>query len=484
MLRPDRRKGNEMPYQDVHDTLWLDGRRAVASGGETFSVDNSFTEEITSAYRTASSADIDKAVAVARNAQSAWSHVPADERVEVVSRAATILESQGAELARVIVGEVGTVIADAVPLQVGLGVTAMRESAAFAGEALAERSVRSAKIVKVPVGVAAAITPWNYPIFQLVLKVVPAIISGSSVVLKPSEVAPQTAFAVAEALEGAGLPAGVLNIVNGLGPSVGAALAEHGGVDIVSFTGSVPTGRKVAAAAARHGARSTLELGGKSASLVLQAEQLEAAVRFTVANCMSNAGQTCAALSRLLVPREQLAETVDLVREIIDALIVGDPYDASTQVGPLASRKQQTAVLRLIREASEQGSELVAGGNVDDLPSTGWFVPPTAFVASSESLIAQTEVFGPVITILSYESVAEAITIANATRFGLIARAWTDNQQQFEDVAQSLQAGSVMKNDVRTVWAAPFGGVKDSGYGRERGAYGIEEYLVTKSLQF
>jgi acyl-CoA reductase-like NAD-dependent aldehyde dehydrogenase len=317
-----------------------------------------------------------------------------------------------------------------------------------------------------------------------VLKVVPAIISGSSVVLKPSEVAPQTAFAVAEALEGAGLPAGVLNIVNGPGASVGAALAEHEGIDIVSFTGSVPTGRKVAAAAARHGARSALELGGKSASIVLQAEQLEAAVRFTVANCMSNSGQTCAALSRLLVPREQLGETVDLLREIIDALIVGDPYDASTHVGPLASRKQQTAVLGMIREASEQGSELVAGGNVDDLPSTGWFVPPTAFVASPESPIAQTEVFGPVITILSYESVAEAIAIANATRFGLIARAWTDNQQQFEDVAHLLQAGSVMKNDVRTVWAAPFGGVKDSGYGRERGAYGIEEYLVTKSLQF
>ncbi|MEV5743426.1 aldehyde dehydrogenase family protein [Microbispora rosea] len=473
------------PRGTVDDSLWLDNARVVPSGSTYVPVDDSATGEEIARVRSATSEDVDRAFDSAARAQRRWAGVSPADRVAVVGKAADILEGMADDLAVTMQAEVGTVASQVRGAQVGLGLTAMRLTAASAFATITERErIGDSEVVREPAGVVGAITPWNYPLFQVALKVAPAIAAGCGVVLKPAEVAPLTTFLVAEAFAEAGLPAGVLNVVCGSGASVGSAIAGHPRADFVSFTGSVAAGREVAMAAARWGTRTSLELGGKSAAIVLDEDKVRAAVRHTIASCFGNAGQTCAALSRLIVPRHLLDEAEDEVRAVLEQVVVGDPFDAASTVGPLASREQRNRVAEHLRVAGQTaGVRTVAAKDVFHL-TRGWYAAPTVVVADDPGApIVQEEVFGPVLAIQPADDEAHAIELAEGTRFGLIARVWTDDDDRFERVARRLRVGGVIQSDAPTVWDAPFGGVKDSGYGRERGAYGVEEYLVPKSLQ-
>ncbi|GIH50040.1 betaine-aldehyde dehydrogenase [Microbispora rosea] len=473
------------PRGTVDDSLWLDNARVVPSGSTYVPVDDSATGEEIARVRSATSEDVDRAFDSAARAQRRWAGVSPADRVAVVGKAADILEGMADDLAVTMQAEVGTVASQVRGAQVGLGLAAMRLTAASAFATITERErIGGSEVVREPAGVVGAITPWNYPLFQVALKVAPAIAAGCGVVLKPAEVAPLTTFLVAEAFAEAGLPAGVLNVVCGSGASVGSAIAGHPRADFVSFTGSVAAGREVAMAAARWGTRTSLELGGKSAAIVLDEDKVRAAVRHTIASCFGNAGQTCAALSRLIVPRHLLEEAEDEVRAVLEQVVVGDPFDAASTVGPLASREQRNRVAEHLRVAGETaGVRTVAAKDVSHL-TRGWYAAPTVVVADDPGApIVQEEVFGPVLAIQPADDEAHAVELAEGTRFGLIARVWTDDDARFERVARRLRVGGVIQSDAPTAWDAPFGGVKDSGYGRERGAYGVEEYLVPKSLQ-
>ncbi|MFB6674577.1 aldehyde dehydrogenase family protein [Streptomyces sp. NPDC056390] len=473
------------PRGTIDDSLWLDNTRVLPSGTSYASVDNSATGEEIARVRSATSEDVDRAFVSAARAQKQWAKVSPEERVAVIAKAADILESRADDLAATMQAEVGTVASQVHATQVGLGLAAIRHTTASALDAITHREkISDSDVVREPAGVVGAITPWNYPLMQAALKVAPAIAAGCSVVLKPPSVAPLTTYLVAEAFAEAGLPAGVLNVVCGSGRRVGSAIAGHARADFVSFTGSVEAGRQVALSAARQGTRTSLELGGKSATIVLDDDQARAAARHTIGSCFANAGQTCAALSRLIVPRHLLEEVEDEVREVMAHVVVGDPFDAASTVGPLANKSQRDTVAEHIRVAGETpGVRTVASQDVSHL-DRGWYAAPTVVVAEDpDAPIVQEEVFGPVLAIQPADDEDHAIALAEGTRFGLIARIWTDDDARFERIARQLRVGGLIQSDAPTVWDAPFGGVKASGYGRERGVYGVEEYLVAKSLQ-
>ncbi|MER8073430.1 aldehyde dehydrogenase family protein [Streptomyces sp. NPDC094034] len=473
------------PRGIVDDSLWLDNARVVPSGTSYAQVDNSATGEEIAKVRSAAPEDVDRAFDSAARAQKQWADVAPTHRVAVVEKGADILESMADDLAATMQAEVGTVASQVHGTQVALGLAAFRHTVASALDAITQRErIGNSDVVREPAGVVGAITPWNYPLMQAALKVAPAIAAGCSIVIKPPSVAPLTTYLVAEAFAKAGLPAGVLNVVCGSGRSVGSAIAGHARADFVSFTGSVEAGRQVAMSAARWGTRTSLELGGKSAAIVLDDDKVRAAVRHTIASCFANAGQTCAALSRLIVPRRLLEEAEDEVRSVMAQVVVGDPFDPASTVGPLANEGQRKTVAEHIRLAGETaGVRTVASKDVSHL-TCGWYVAPTVVVADNSSApIVQEEVFGPVLAIQPADNEAHAVELAEGTRFGLIARVWTEDDARFERVARQLRVGGVIQSDAPTVWDAPFGGVKHSGYGRERGVYGVEEYLVPKSLQ-
>ncbi|MBR8642133.1 aldehyde dehydrogenase family protein [Streptomyces tuirus] len=473
------------PRGTVDDSLWLDNARVVPSGTSYAAVDNSATGEEIARVRSATPEDVDRAFDSAARAQKRWAAVSPADRVAVVAKAADILDGMADDLATTMQAEVGTVASQVHATQVALGLVAIRHTAASALDAITEREkIGKSDVVREPAGVVGAITPWNYPLMQAALKAAPAIATGCSIVIKPPSAAPLTTFLVAEAFAEAGLPAGVLNVVCGSGGSVGSAIAGHARADFVSFTGSVEAGRKVAVSAAQQGTRTSLELGGKSAAIVLDEDTVRAAVRHTIGSCFANAGQTCAALSRLIVPRHLLEEAEDEVRQVMEQVVVGDPFDSASTVGPLANEGQRNTVVEHIRVAGETaGVRIVASKDISHL-TRGWYAAPTVVVADEPSApIVQEEVFGPVLAIQPADDDLHAIELAEGTRFGLIARVWTDDDARFERVARQLCVGGVIQSDAPTAWDAPFGGVKNSGYGRERGVYGVEEYLVPKSLQ-
>ncbi|MEW2397991.1 aldehyde dehydrogenase family protein [Streptomyces sp. NPDC046862] len=473
------------PRGIVDDSLWLDNARGVPSGTSYASVDNSATGEEIARVRSATPADVDRAFDSAARAQKQWAATSPADRVAVVEKTADILDGMADDLAATMQAEVGTVVSQVHATQVALGLVAIRHTAASALDAVTERkTIGNSDVVREPAGVVGAITPWNYPLMQAALKVAPAIATGCSIVIKPPSAAPLTTFLVAEAFAEAGLPAGVLNVVCGSGGSVGSAIAGHARADFVSFTGSIEAGRQVAVSAARQGTRTSLELGGKSAAIILDDDKVRAAVRHTIGSCYANAGQTCAALSRLIVPRHLLEEVEDEVRKVMSQIVVGDPFDSASTVGPLANEGQRNTVVEHIRAAGETpGVRIVASKDISHL-TRGWYAAPTVVVAADPSApIVQEEVFGPVLAIQPADNEGHAIELAEGTRFGLIARVWTDDDARFERVARQLRVGGVIQSDAPTAWDAPFGGVKDSGYGRERGVYGVEEYLVAKSLQ-
>ncbi|WP_432587644.1 aldehyde dehydrogenase family protein [Streptomyces sp. HD1123-B1] len=457
----------------------------ISGGPEWLDVINPATEERLTAVPAGTAEDADRAVAAARRAFGPWSGVPLRTRVEAVRAIAKGLSDRGEEIAATITAEAGVPAVFARQVQAALPVATSSGAAAVAEEfAWTERIGRST-VLREPVGVVAAITPWNFPLHQSVAKVVPALLAGNTVVLKPSEIAPSTATILAEVVDDAGVPDGVLNVVHGTGPVVGEALVSHEDVDMVSFTGSTAAGRRVAALAAATVKRVSLELGGKSANLVLQDADLDAAVRAGVANCFMNSGQMCWAWTRMLVPAALHDRAVEAAAAEAASFTVGDPTAAGTRIGPLASAAGRDRVRACIRRGIDDGARLAAGGPTPPPGlDRGYYVRPTVFGGvHPDAVIAQEEIFGPVLSVIPYASEDEAVEIANSTRYGLGGAVFSGDPEHAMAVAARLRTGQVDINGAAFNHLAPFGGYRQSGNGRELGRFGLEEFCETKSVQ-
>ncbi|MHA6847932.1 aldehyde dehydrogenase family protein [Ralstonia syzygii] len=467
------------------DKLFINGQWVAPQGKGAIDVIHSTTEAVMGTIPEGSAADAEAAVAAARAAFDGWSATPAPKRAECIQKIAEGLKARSEELAQLIAGEVGMPIKLARAIQVGGPVYNWGNFAKLLGSFAFEERVGNSLVVREPVGVVGAITPWNYPLNQITLKVAPALAAGCTVVLKPSEVAPLNAFVLAEVIEAAGLPPGVFNLVTGYGPVVGEVLASHPEVDMVSFTGSTRAGKRVAELASQTVKRVALELGGKSASLILDDADLAAAVKGTLSACFLNSGQTCSAHTRMLVPRARYEEVKALARQLAAIYVPGDPAQESTRLGPLISAVQRDRVLGYIRKGLEEGAELITGGpEKPEGVSTGYFVRPTVLgnVKPSDT-VAREEIFGPVLTILCYDDEDEAIRLANDSIYGLSGGVWSGDEARAIRVARRIRTGQVNINGGPFNMLAPFGGYKQSGNGRENGKYGLEEFLEYKALQ-
>lgn len=463
---------------------FIDGGRCQVRSGRTVRIHDAATEAPLGDVHLGSADDVDQAVAAARQALPAWQRMGVQARASLLYAVADALESMGQALARDISREVGMPLKLSQRIQVDAPVAAWRATAALADTFAFVSDVGNSRVTMVPVGVVAAITPWNYPLHQITGKLAPALLAGCTVVLKPSELAPAASAGLMAACEQAGLPPGVLNIVQG-DAGVGHTLVTHADVHMVSFTGSTAVGRKVAALAAGDMKRVSMELGGKSAAVVLPGADLGRAVKATVASCFLNSGQTCSAITRLIVSREDYPACRALLAEAVAALPMGDPADAATRIGPLLSALQRERVLAHVADAEQAGFDRIAGGPDASVPARGYFVAPTVYGnVSPDSRLANEEVFGPVLAVLCYDSVEEAIALANGTRYGLAAAVWAADEFAGEVVANALRAGQVDINGARFNAAAPFGGFGMSGVGREGGVYGLEEFLEPRAVQF
>lgn len=466
--------------------LYIGGRWVAPAGKGTIDVFDSGTEAVMGRIPEGIEADAEAAVAAARAAFEAWAATPAAVRGEYLQKIAQNLKARTDELAEMIAGEVGMPLKLARAIQVGSPVYNWSLYAKLASEFQYEERLGNSLVVREPVGVVAAITPWNYPLNQITLKVAAALAAGCTVVLKPSEVAPLNAFVLAEAIHEAGLPAGVFNLVTGYGPVVGELIARHPAVDMVSFTGSTRAGKRVAEVASATVKRVALELGGKSASVILDDADFAAAVKGTINACFLNSGQTCSAHTRMIVPESRYEEVRELAREIVEGFTVGDPRDEKVRLGPLASAVQQARVSQYIARGIADGAELVTGG--PGLPAKvtkGFFVKPTVFGrVPRDAVIAQEEIFGPVLTILTAKDEDDAIAIANDSLYGLGGAVWAGSDERAMRVARRIRTGQIDINGGTWNMVAPFGGYKHSGHGRENGKYGLEEYLEYKSMQF
>lgn len=455
-----------------------------ATGGT--SVENPTDRSVVATVSSGSLADVDTAVAAAKAAWPAWMATPVTERAALLARIAAMIEERQDDFARAITLEVGMPLKLARMIQVGLPLQSFQNTARLADEFPFERQVVNSTVIQEPVGVVAAITPWNYPLHQIAAKVAPALAAGCTVVVKPADLAPLNALLLAELFEAAGAPAGIINVVTGSGAKIGLHLATHPDVDMISFTGSTRTGALLAREAANQIKRVSLELGGKSAAVVLEDADLAKAVTATVNACFLNSGQTCSALTRLIVPEARKDEAIEIAREVTRAFVLGDPLDPATRLGPVISEKQREGIRQLIRTAKDEGGTLVDGGA--DAPEGldhGYFVKPTVFSdVSPDATLAQEEVFGPVLAILTAKNDDDAVAIANNSRYGLSGSVWAGSAERAGAVARRIRTGQIDINGGRFNSLAPFGGFKQSGYGRELGDYGIEEFVEPKSLQF
>jgi betaine-aldehyde dehydrogenase len=470
----------------VRDKFFIGGQWVAPSAKETIDVHNAGTGEVMGRVPAGTDKDIDAAVAAARTALPSWSETPPAARAEYLEKISAALKARADELAKTIAQEVGMPLKMAGRIQAGLPIANFANYARLLKEFVFEQRVGNSLVVREPVGVVGAITPWNYPLHQITLKVAPALAAGCTVVLKPSEVAPFNAFILAEAAQSAGLPKGVLNVVTGYGPAAGEALVRHPGVDMISFTGSTRAGKRISELAAQSVKRVALELGGKSASVILDDADLAAAVKGTVNGCYLNSGQTCTALTRMLVPEKLYPEAAKIAAEVAKSFTVGDPLAETTKLGPLTSQAQLERVRGYIRKGLEEGAELLAGGAEppEGVPAGGYYVRPTVFGKVKNSMsIAQEEIFGPVLSIIPYQDEEDAIRIANDTVYGLAGAVWSKDEARAQRVARRIRAGQVDVNGGAFNMNAPFGGFKQSGHGREAGVYGLEEFLEYKSLQ-
>ncbi len=468
----------------IFDKLYINGAWVAGAGGGTIDVINAATEEVMGRIPEGVEADAEAAIAAAKAAFGAWSATPAAKRGEALAAIAAALKARGDEFARTITGEVGVPFKLAQRVMVGNPLNTFGMYAKLAAEFEFEKTVGNSLIVREPVGVVAAITPWNFPLHQIALKVAAALAAGCTVVLKPSEVAPLNAFMLAEIMHEVGLPKGVFNLVSGYGPVVGEVLARSPDVDMVSFTGSTRAGKRVSELAAQTVKRVALELGGKSAAIILDDADLATAVKATVSYCYLNSGQTCAATTRMLVPESRYVEAAQIATEVAGGFTVGDPM-GDARLGPLISGVQRDRVRAYIRKGIEEGATLLAGGaEAPDGQPRGYFVKPTVFGnVKPEMTIAREEIFGPVLSILTYKDEADAVRIANDSVYGLAGTIWSKDEARAMRVARQVRAGQIDINGGPFNPMAPFGGFKQSGNGRESGVYGLEEFLEYKSLQ-
>jgi aldehyde dehydrogenase (NAD+) len=469
----------------VKDTFYIGGAWVPAAGRAPIPVINPATEEQIASVPAGEPEDVDRAVEAARAAFGAWAATDALERARLLAAAADALEARTDEVALLISTEMGTPLSFSVAVQVGNPIRVLRSFSDVLGTYSFEEQIANSLVLKEPIGVVGAITPWNYPLHQVIAKVAAALAAGCTVVLKPSEVAPLSSYALAEVFEQIGLPAGVFNLVTGLGPVVGERIAEHPDVDMVSFTGSTTAGKRVMAVAAGTVKKVSLELGGKSAFVILDDADLAKAVKVGVANCFINGGQTCTAWTRMLVPASKYDEALDLVRDGASKYPVGDPLAEGTRIGPLANASQYKKVVGYIEQAIADGAEVVVGG--PERPEgldKGYYVKPTVLAGVKPgSRVEQEEVFGPVLAVIPYGDEDEAVRIANGTPYGLAGGVFSGDQERAVAVARRLRTGMVDVNGGRFNPLAPFGGYKQSGTGRELGEYGLEEFLEVKSLQ-
>lgn len=467
------------------DSLYINGQWVPSSGTSRIDVVAASTEEVIDSIPQGTPEDVDRAVRAAHDAFDGWSTTSAADRAKYLRAIAEGLQARAGELVEVISKEVGSPTWFSQLAQVGLPGIDVASVADIIESYQFEETVGSSLVVKEPVGVVGCITPWNYPLHQITAKIAPALAVGCTVVLKPSEVAPLNAFILAEIIDSAGLPPGVFNLVTGYGSDVGEAIASHPLVDMVSFTGSTRAGRRVSALAAETVKRVALELGGKSPNVVLEDADFDKAIPDAIAQCFINSGQTCSALTRLIVPRSRLSEAEDLARSTAESYSIGDPFAEGTRLGPVISATQRDRVTGYIQKGIDEGAKLITGG--PDRPEEfdrGYYVKPTVFSeVRSDMTIAQEEIFGPVLVILPYEDEEDAVRIANDSDYGLAGGVWAGDQEKAKAVARRIRTGQVAINGGAFNPVAPFGGYKQSGNGRELGKFGIEEFLEIKAMQ-
>jgi aldehyde dehydrogenase (NAD+) len=464
--------------------FYIDGAWAERSGASRIAVTNPYSEDTIGHVAAGTAADVDLAVAAARRAFESFSRTSVADRLALLERIRDLLEERSEAFAQAIAAEMGAAIGFARAGQCHFGIEHVRVAIEVLRDFAFETEVNGIHVRREPIGVVAAITPWNWPLYQITAKVAPAIAAGCTVVLKPSELSPFTALLFAQVMHDAGTPPGVFNLINGTGEAVGAAMSSHPEVDMVSFTGSTRAGVLVAQAAAPTIKRVVQELGGKSPNVFLPDADFASAVPKGVLGAMRNVGQSCAAPTRMVVPAARLAKVEQLAADAANAIVVGDPLDEATVLGPLANKPQFAKVQELIQSGIDEGAKLVCGGT--GLPpglNHGYFARPTIFSEVTPDMrIAQEEIFGPVVVLMPYADEEDAIRIANATVYGLSSHVQSADQEAARRVARRIRAGQVHINYPAWSGYAPFGGYRQSGNGREYGVFGLEEYLEVKAI--
>ncbi|MBU2510128.1 aldehyde dehydrogenase family protein [bacterium] len=464
--------------------LYINGKWVPSHGTDTVDIVNPSTEEVFATVVLGDEEDVNLAVKAARQSFPSWSATSVEDRVILLTKISEALTARQTEIGDTIAMEMGMPAPWSGMIQAGLPIATFASFSTILANYSFETSMGSTQIVKEPIGVCGFITPWNYPLHQIVGKVAPALAAGCTMVLKPSQLAPLNAFILAEILHEVGVPPGVFNLVSGAGSKVGQAISTHPDIDMVSITGSTQSGIRVAQAGAETVKRTTLELGGKSANILLEDTDFPTAVAKGVSDCLLNSGQTCSALTRMIVPAARQEEVIAIAKTTAESLIVGGAFDAGVYIGPLVDKDQQDSVRGYIHKGIEEGATLVTGG--PEQPANlakGYFVKPTIFAdVKPDMTIAREEIFGPVLCIIPYRNEEEAIEIANDSLYGLSGAVWSGDIERAKKVAKQMKTGQVFINGAGFDINAPFGGYKQSGNGRERSKYGLEEFLEIKAI--
>ena len=469
----------------TRDQLYINGKWVQPMGTGSIDVINPATEEIIGKIPVGSADDVDKAASAARIAFDSWAKSSIEERINILNALSNALKEKGESIAQTITAEVGTPIGYSRVAMVGTPRVVSRSYAKILENFNWEEKVRNSIICKEPIGVCAFITPWNFPLHQIIGKVAPAIAAGCTMILKPSKEAPLSAFILADILHEIGLPPGVFNLVSGHGSEIGNYMSSHPEVDMVSFTGSTGAGVSVSEAAATTVKRVTLELGGKSANVALDDADPILVAKKAIGACHQNSGQTCSALTRLIIPESMSDEVYEIIAKKNNSYTVGDPLEENTRCGPMVSLRQQESVSTYIQSGISGGATLLSGGlGMPEGITKGYYVKPTIFAnVSPDMKIWKEEIFGPVLVITTYKSEEEALILANDSIYGLSGGVWSKDEERAIRFAKEMRTGQVSVNGGAFNVSAPFGGYKLSGNGRELGTHGLNEFLEIKSIQ-